>query len=205
MIDVACAIIVDKQGRVLVTQRSASMKLPLKWEFPGGKIEQGESPEECLLREIEEELQIDIEILKSLPTTIHHYPDFSIRLFPFKCKQLSGTIELKEHQAFLWLDADDLTDMDWAAADVPVLNEYIKLDKKFTYRPSPLNVVALIMLMLMVIWSALNVFFLLMALGIMFTDFLMQLFFVRHFRKVFIAELLIILVFGIYFYLINIF
>ncbi|MND73971.1 CTP pyrophosphohydrolase [compost metagenome] len=81
MLQVTCAII-QHANKILICQRSASMKLPLKWEFPGGKIETGESKEECLCREIKEELHIDISIHSALTIVEHHYADFSLLLSP---------------------------------------------------------------------------------------------------------------------------
>ena len=83
-IDVACAII-EKDGRVLAAQRSETMSLPLKWEFPGGKIEPGESAAACLVREIAEELAVGIVIGAALPPSNWRYPDFAITLHPFVC------------------------------------------------------------------------------------------------------------------------
>lgn len=126
MVDVSCAVIVDREGRVLVTQRSIDMKLPLKWEFPGGKVESKETPEECLIREIKEELNLDILIVSEMAENRHSYPDFSIRLIPFVCEVADGTIELKEHAAFMWLLPGELINLDWAEADIPVLEEYLR-------------------------------------------------------------------------------
>lgn len=126
MIDVTCAIIVNEDGQVLVTQRSAEMKLPLKMEFPGGKIEPGETAEQCLVREIKEELNLDIEILRDMPSNVHRYPDFSIRLIPFICRISDGNIVLKEHISWHWMEAVRLPGLDWAAADVPVMVNYLK-------------------------------------------------------------------------------
>lgn len=125
MIDVCCAIIVDEEGKVLVAQRSAKMLLPLKMEFPGGKIEAGESAEECLIREIKEELDICIEVLSERATYEHTYPEFSIRLIPFVCRITSGTIQLKEHAAYFWVDHQNLMACDWAAADIPIAQDYL--------------------------------------------------------------------------------
>ena len=134
MIQVTCAIIVNSIGKVLVTQRSINMPLPLKWEFPGGKIEAGETAEECLIREIREELNIEIQITGSLPPNDHQYPDKLIRLIPFICRQKGGEIILKEHASYKWLDAKDLLDLDWAEADVGVARrlreEFLKLKAK---------------------------------------------------------------------------
>ena len=126
MIKVTCAIIVNPAtGQVLVTQRSSSMKLPLKFEFPGGKVEQDETTSECLVREIQEELNLNIETLKQLPSNIHHYPDLSIELIPFVCKIVSGDIILREHRCFLWLNPPELLDLDWAEADLPIVQNYL--------------------------------------------------------------------------------
>lgn len=125
MTKVSCAIIVDEHGKVLVTQRGIQMKMPLKWEFPGGKIEVGETAAACLIREIYEELQVQIEIVAELPVNEHRYPDFSIRLMPFVCRIINGTILLKEHAAYRWLNNNKLYDLDWAAADIPVVRNYL--------------------------------------------------------------------------------
>lgn len=122
MIDVACAIIFNDKEEILATQRSEMMKLPLKWEFPGGKIETDETAEECLIREIKEELSINISIIKALTPITHQYDDFNIRLFPFICKIASGEIQLAEHANHLWLLRERLFELDWAEADLPILN-----------------------------------------------------------------------------------
>jgi len=125
IIEVTCGII-QHNNKVLVTQRSKKMTLPLKWEFPGGKIEQGETAEACLIREILEELNIHVKVNKSLKTNIHQYSeDRIIKLIPFTCTLNSGQIKLNEHSNFLWLSKNELVNLDWAAADIPILNEYI--------------------------------------------------------------------------------
>jgi 8-oxo-dGTP diphosphatase len=122
-IQVVCAII-EKESKVLATQRSASMSLPLKWEFPGGKINEGESAEEGLKRELHEELGIDAAVGQARPATTHHYPSLSVTLYPFICKIISGEISLREHSAMVWLRAEELHTLDWAEADLPVIKEY---------------------------------------------------------------------------------
>ena len=94
----ACAII-EKDGKVLSTQRSETMSLPLKWEFPGGKINDGERPEDCLSRELHEELGIAVVISRSLAPITHQYPTFIITLYPFVCRITTGEIKLHEHKA----------------------------------------------------------------------------------------------------------
>ncbi|MEN0056936.1 MAG: (deoxy)nucleoside triphosphate pyrophosphohydrolase [Mucilaginibacter sp.] len=126
MINVTCAIIVNADKQIFVAQRGPTMALPLKWELPGGKIEPSESEEDCLIREIKEELSIDIKIIKSLSANIHNYPKISIKLIPFICELIGGKIELKEHVQFKWLKKTELLDLDWAEADIPIVKNYIK-------------------------------------------------------------------------------
>lgn len=102
------------------------MSLPLKWEFPGGKVEQNENYEQTVIREIKEELNISIQIKQQLNPEIHHYPTFSITLIPFICNYLAGEIVLLEHAAYHWLKPENLLDLEWAAADIPVVHQYLK-------------------------------------------------------------------------------
>jgi len=123
-IHVTCAII-ERDNLILAAQRSANMSLPLKWEFPGGKIDYGESPEECLRREIVEEMGIQVSVGKSLSATSHNYPTFSVTLHPFVCSIESGEIVLHEHAAIVWLPPEELHNLDWAEADLPVIQSYL--------------------------------------------------------------------------------
>lgn len=100
------------------------MSLPLKWEFPGGKINTGESPEECLRRELREELGIEVSVGQPCPITTHGYATFSVTLYPFMCEIASGKIILLEHRAMAWLPIEELHTLDWAEADLPVIKEY---------------------------------------------------------------------------------
>lgn len=123
-IDVACAVI-QRDGLILAAQRSALMSLPNKWEFPGGKIDPGESPEECLQRELMEELGVQARVGQGLPLSIHQYPTFAITLHPFLCMIESGEIVLHEHAAVIWLPPKELHSLDWAEADLPVIVSYL--------------------------------------------------------------------------------
>lgn len=122
-VHVACAII-ERDGLVLSALRSASMNLPLKWEFPGGKMEPGEGREECLKRELVEEMGVEIEVGRALTPATHHYPTFTVTLYPYVCSIVSGEITLHEHSAISWLPAPRMLELDWADADLPVIAEY---------------------------------------------------------------------------------
>jgi len=122
---VTCAII-ERNGQVLAAQRSAAMSLPLKWEFPGGKIQAGESPEECLRREIHEELGITIAITKTMKPATHSYPGMTVTLYPFVCVVSGEKLIRNEHNALIWLPPAELPALDWAAADLPVLAAYLR-------------------------------------------------------------------------------
>jgi 8-oxo-dGTP diphosphatase len=123
-IHVTCAII-ERDGLVLAARRSASMSLPLKWEFPGGKINTGESPEECLRRELVEELGIRVGVASGLSPSTYHYPTFTVTLYPFICSIEAGEIVLHEHAAIAWLPPAKLPTLDWAEADLPVIEAYL--------------------------------------------------------------------------------
>ena len=124
MINVTCAIIYFG-SKILATQRSENMKLPLKWEFPGGKLELGENEESCIQREIKEELNIEIEIIQKLTNNIHDYGEYQVNLIPFITRHISGEILLKEHKDYKLLDPAELINLDWAEADIPILEEFI--------------------------------------------------------------------------------
>jgi 8-oxo-dGTP diphosphatase len=126
MIRVTCALIQFNQ-KTLVVQRSGKMNLPLKWEFPGGKIENGETEEECIIREIKEELNLDIEVIKRLNSSLYDYSGIKIYLIPFIANQIGGQIILNEHKDYKYLTKDKLLNLDWADADIPILKEYLSL------------------------------------------------------------------------------
>jgi 8-oxo-dGTP diphosphatase len=124
MIEVCCAIIVEGD-KILATRRSHGMHLAGFWEFPGGKIEPGETAETCIIREIHEELDIEVIIENQLPSVEHHYTEKSIRLIPFICKIKSGIITLTDHSEFRWLARHEVSSVNWAAADLKVLEEFL--------------------------------------------------------------------------------
>ncbi len=124
-IEVACAII-EKDGLILAAQRSEIMSLPLKWEFPGGKIEAGETASDCLHRELREELGVDIKIHAALPPTLWQYPDFAVCLHPFVCTLETFDLQMHEHKAICWLTPEELPSLDWAEADIPIIRDYLQ-------------------------------------------------------------------------------
>lgn len=125
-IEVVCLVLQDGAGKVLTTQRPADKRLALLWEFPGGKVENGESPEQALRREIQEELGIELGELEGLSAVDHHYEFGSIRLLPFSSRCLARPVlKLSEHEDARWINLDEWNVLDWAPADVPVIENLL--------------------------------------------------------------------------------
>jgi 8-oxo-dGTP diphosphatase len=124
---VVCLVLMDESGAVLATQRPPGKRLAEHWEFPGGKIESGESGEEALRREIREELGIDLGDLKQLPSETHSYEFGSIELIPFlsQCAIRPGLM-LTEHIAETWLHPHEYNSLVWAPADIPILEQLVQ-------------------------------------------------------------------------------
>lgn len=120
-IEVVAAIIV-KEKKVFATQRGYG-EFKDGWEFPGGKIEPGESSEEALIREIREELDVDIKVGRLLETVEYDYPRFHLTMHCFICELLSEEIILKEHEDAKWLAEDELYSVDWLPADVSLIDK----------------------------------------------------------------------------------
>lgn len=128
MKEVTAAIIINK-GRVLIAQRDDKQKLAGKWEFPGGKIEPGETAEECLKREIKEELGIKIEVDKFFAESIYHYVTGTIKLIAYEARWVEGEYKLAAHSQIKWVKPDELGNYDFSPADLPFI-EKLKQDMK---------------------------------------------------------------------------
>nr|WP_276576443.1 8-oxo-dGTP diphosphatase MutT [Caldicoprobacter algeriensis] len=120
--DVAAAIII-KNNKILIAQRAEGQKLAGKWEFPGGKIEDGETPEECLKREIKEELDIDIEVDGFFGESVYTYGTETISLIAYKARFKGGQCKLKVHSRAEWVEPHELVNYDFAPADVPFVEK----------------------------------------------------------------------------------
>lgn len=124
--DVVCALI-ERDGKLLVAQRASGKALAGKWEFPGGKIDPGETAFQAIIREIREELDCVVEPLRLLQPSVHSYPTRTIALHPVICELRQGKPRALEHAAVDWVNALDVRFLDLAEADIPVLEDYLRL------------------------------------------------------------------------------
>lgn len=122
-VPVVCAII-EQDDKVLAAKRGSNTTNAGLWEFPGGKVESGELPADALTREIREELGIIIDCGQRLQSIFYSYPWVNIELIPFICTILSGEPVAHEHEAFCFLPLTQVHTLEWAPADLPVIEEY---------------------------------------------------------------------------------
>ncbi|HBK20043.1 MAG TPA: hypothetical protein DDZ07_01830 [Cryomorphaceae bacterium] len=117
------AAMIQVEDMILVVQRKEDEKAykSLKWEFPGGKVEEGERPEDAVIREVKEELQLDINPVASIGRVVYEYPDSTVDLTLFHCALIDGLPILKEHNDLSWTDKSLLYTFDWSAADRELL------------------------------------------------------------------------------------
>ncbi len=122
------AAVIEHENQYLCVQRNANKYdyISYKYEFPGGKVEPNETNEEALTREIQEELNLEIQIQKHIITVEHTYPDFKISMHTYLCQTQHRILTLNEHVDHKWLSKDELTSLDWAGADVPIVDYLLK-------------------------------------------------------------------------------
>lgn len=118
-----CAAVIIELGKVLLTRRAASEEMGGSWEFPGGKIEADETPEECVVREIREELAIDIEVDSFCTNVQCEYEDFHLDMDVYFCRIVNGTIDVSVHDKYVWAEIDRLLNFDLLPADIMVAKE----------------------------------------------------------------------------------
>lgn len=126
-VEVVAAIIIY-ENKILCVQRNENklQYISKKYEFPGGKMEPGETKEQTIKREIKEELKMDIDIEREFLTITHQYPDFILTMHSFLCTCKDSALVLTEHIDYKWLHKDNLEGLDWAAADVPIVEKLMK-------------------------------------------------------------------------------
>lgn len=125
-IHVVAAVIENEKGEILAALRSSEMSLANYWEFPGGKIELGETKEQALRREIQEELGCTIEVGSPVEDTIYEYDAFTVRLETFMAKIVEGEPVASEHAELRWLSRNELFELEWAPADIPAIDKLTK-------------------------------------------------------------------------------
>lgn len=125
-VKVVGAVIINERHEILCALRSENMLLPDLWEFPGGKIEQGEQPEQALIREIHEELDCLIDVEEFIMEVTHHYLNFIVNLLTYKAKITQGKPVAKEHAKLKWVPLHELTDLNWAPADIPTVKKLLE-------------------------------------------------------------------------------
>ena len=120
------AAILKKEDKILIAQRKEGDNLAGKWEFPGGKIEEGESPEVCLQRELQEEFGIQTRIGDFICESEYQYPHIHIRLLAYQAFYISGDFELHDHAAIEWITLQEMNNYDFAPADIPIVEVLVK-------------------------------------------------------------------------------
>lgn len=125
-IEVAAAIIRDERGRILIARRRAGKAQAGMWEFPGGKLEAGETPEACLRRELREEMNIEIRPTEFFGVNDHNYGAVTIRLIAWLAAFVGGEVRLTDHDEFRWAECGELGEYTWAPADVPFVERLLR-------------------------------------------------------------------------------
>ena len=120
------AAIIESENKILIAQRKAKDSLfGGLWEFPGGKIEDGETPEECMARELKEELEIEVEVGTLITSNKHRYPNGIFELLVYKVEHISGNFVLNDHDEIKWITIDEISNFEFPPANTPIIN-YLK-------------------------------------------------------------------------------
>ena len=121
------AALIRDEDKILIAQRGRRKRFGWKWEFPGGKVRPDETPEDCLRREIKEELHLEIRVEKHFCTTHHQYPDFNIELIAFWCSIVGGKMKLVDHEQVLWVTVPEMNEYTFVEADLNVISALEKI------------------------------------------------------------------------------
>lgn len=120
---VVAAVIRSKEGKILITQRGKGMNFEGKWEFPGGKVDKGETPEQALKREIQEELCMEILVDQKELEWSHEYSFGKVQFIAYNSRVNTGTLKLVEHMDYRWENISNLKNYDWTPADIELVNK----------------------------------------------------------------------------------
>jgi 8-oxo-dGTP diphosphatase len=124
---IVTAAVIESDGNILIAKRKQGSRFAGKWEFPGGKLEKGETPEQCLKRELQEELAITTEVGDLICSSDYNYtPEFTIRLLAYRTTVISGVFNLNDHDEIRWVKPTDLAKYDFPEADKPIVDLLIK-------------------------------------------------------------------------------
>lgn len=119
--------IIEKDGKILIAKRKTGKCIGAKWEFPGGKLEDGETLEQCLKRELKEELNFEVEIGEFIESSNFFCSDRPIELIAYKVKYLSGNLELCDHEEVKWVLPSELNDYEFTIPDVPIVKKVVQM------------------------------------------------------------------------------
>lgn len=117
------AALIEQGGKILIAQRNGEGNQALKWEFPGGKIDPGETPEECLVRELKEELNLDIRVGELFETINYDYPTWTIQLLVYRAEIIGGELQLHVHKDVRWVSPSEIASYEFCPADVALVEK----------------------------------------------------------------------------------
>ena len=124
---VVTAGIIERDGKILIAQRKKGSRLEYKWELPGGKLEEGETPEECLVRELHEEFGVETRVKSFFGESKYTYSHISIEMQAYKVEYLGGEFKLNSHEQIKWVSPSEMQLYDFAEADKPIVKKIIEL------------------------------------------------------------------------------